>query len=26
LAARGSEGSLPLAAIKREPRLYSVEP
>src|SRR5215468_10229909 len=24
-AARGSEGSLPLAAIKREPRLYSVE-
>lgn len=26
LAARGSEGSLPLAAIKRGPRLYSVEP
>src|SRR5215831_1503194 len=26
LAARGSEGSLPLVAIKREPRLYSVEP
>ena len=26
LAARVSEGSLPLAAINREPRLYSVEP
>jgi hypothetical protein len=26
LAERGSEGSLPLAAINREPRLYSVEP
>src|SRR5262249_4725502 len=26
LAARGSEGSLPLAAINREPLLYSVEP